>query len=100
MEVCLHITLTNSKATEVNLLVLLAISQVILNIHTILDDSHKKFLDFIEQRDAMKLHLDKQTESLNSLKKELDGMNKNEYQFEEKVRRGQKQIIPITRRKR
>jgi hypothetical protein len=48
----------------------------------------------------MKLHLDKQTESLNSLKNELEGMNKNEYQFEDKVRRGQKQIIPITRSKR
>lgn len=63
-------------------------------------NSYHEFLEFIDQRDKMKEHLDKQTESLNSLKNELEGLKKNEYEFGEKVRHGHKQIIPITRSKR
>jgi ribosomal protein L7Ae-like RNA K-turn-binding protein len=48
----------------------------------------------------MKEHLDKQTESLNSLKQELDSLKKGEYEYSEKIRHGQKQLIPITRSKR
>ena len=61
---------------------------------------YQQFVDFLSQRDFMKEHLNKQTRSLNSLKEELESMKKNEYEFAEKVRHGQKQIIPITRSKR
>ena len=48
----------------------------------------------------MKEHLDKQTESLNSLKQELDSLKKGSYEYGEKIRHGQKQMLPITRSKR
>ena len=57
-------------------------------------------MEFIDNRDKMKELLDKQTESLNSLKSELEGIKKGSYDFSEKVRHGEKQIIPITRSKR
>ena len=48
----------------------------------------------------MKEHLDKQTESLNSLKGELDSLKKSDYEFGENVKHGKRQLIPITRSKR
>jgi septal ring factor EnvC (AmiA/AmiB activator) len=65
-----------------------------------LDQSYQQFLEFIDQRDKMKEHLDKQTESLNSLKHELDSLKKGSYEFGEKIRHGERQILPITRSKR
>ena len=63
-------------------------------------NSYQQFVDFFYQRDKMKEHLDKQTESLNSLKEELENLRKGEYELSEKIRHGEKQIIPITRSKR
>jgi hypothetical protein len=57
-------------------------------------------MEFINQRDTMKMHLDKQTESLNSLKGELDNLKKGSHDFGEKIRHGKKQMLPITRSKR
>ena len=62
--------------------------------------SYQEFMNFIDSRDKMKEHLDKQTESLNSLKQELDNFKKDEHDMDMKVRHGRKQIIPITRSKR
>mmetsp|Transcript_25465 Transcript_25465/g.25242 ORF Transcript_25465/g.25242 Transcript_25465/m.25242 type:complete len:200 (-) Transcript_25465:39-638(-) len=61
--------------------------------------SYSNFMQFIDERDKMKQHLDKQTDSLNSLKEELESLKKDSHNFEEKVRHGQAQIIPITRSK-
>ena len=63
-------------------------------------NSYQQFVEFIDQRDKMKEHLDKQTESLNSLKNEIESLKKDEHEFGEKIRHGKKQIIPITRSKR
>lgn len=57
-------------------------------------------MEFIDQRDKMKEHLDKQTDSLNSLKEEIESLKKGNHDFEDKVRHGKAQIIPITRSKR